>query len=288
MDKKIKILVTGSDGQLGMSFQEISKLYHIYDFYFENKLNLDISNKNKLDNYIKRNKINTLINCAAFTNVEVSESNKQKADLINNISVGNIAKICSVNSIQLIHLSTDYVFDGNKHKPYSEKDKTNPINYYGLTKLEGEKKILKFNLNKSAIIRTSWLYSNYGNNFVNKIIDKINKCEGFSVVDNQIGTPTNSNDLANMILHIIPLLKNNKTEIYHYSNLGKCSRYEFAQKINIFMGKKSKIQPIVVPISKVNRPKNSVLNSNKIINDFNLHISDWKSSLSKLLKNRIN
>ncbi len=284
----MKILVTGSDGQMGMSFQEISKFYQSYDFYFENKLNLDISNKNMLYNYIKINKINTLINCAAFTDVEMSESHKQKADLINNVSVGNIAKICSENSIQLIHISTDYVFDGNKQKPYTEEDKTKPVNYYGLTKLEGEKKILSFNLNKSAIIRTSWLYSIHGNNFLNKIIDKINKRQDFSVVDNQIGTPTNSNDLANMILHIIPILKNTNTEIYHYSNIGKCSRYEFAQEINFFMHKKSKIHPIYVPVSKVNRPKNSVLNSSKIINEFNLHISGWKQSLLKLLNNRIN
>ena len=214
MADKINILVTGSDGQLGNSIKRISNGFDIYDFHFTNKNELDITNNNLIQEYIEKNKINIIINCAAFTNVEEAEKKRELADLINHVSVDNLAKICSEQNIQLIHISTDFVFDGLKSVPYTEMDNPNPINYYGLTKLNGEKKMMSYDLDKSIIIRTSWLYSEYKNNFVSKILDKINHSKNINVVNDEIGSPTNSIDLAELILSVIPMLKNGKQKSF--------------------------------------------------------------------------
>ena len=171
------------------------------------------------------------------------------------------------------------MFDGLKSVPYTEIDNPNPINYYGLTKLNGEKKILKYDLNKSIIIRTSWLYSELQNNFVSKILDKINFQEDIKVVDNEFGSPTNAKDLAITILTIIPSLKNNKTEVYHFCNTGICSRYDLANEINRIIKGKSLVQSTNISDSKVKRPKFSALDSSKIIKRFSLEIKDWRHSL---------
>ena len=283
MVDKYNILVTGSDGQLGNSIKKNSNDIGAYNFYFKNKEQLDISNINLIETYINNHEINVIINCAAFTNVDQAENEKELADLINHISISRIAKICSEKNIQLIHISTDFVFDGLKLVPYTEIDKPNPINYYGLSKLNGEKKIFKYDLNKSIIIRTSWLYSERENNFVTKIINKINEGKNFEVVDDEFGSPTNADDLAKVILSIIPKLNNDKTEIYHFSNNGYCSRYDFASEINKIVKGKSYILPKNNTELNVIRPKYSVLDSNKIINEFNLKISNWKDSLAHYL-----
>ena len=170
---KLNILVTGADGQLGMCIRSISYNYPLFNFHFKNKQTLDISDFNKFNMFLENNEIDFLINCAAFTDVKNSERKKDLAELVNHISVENIAKSCNKKKIGLIQISTDYVFDGKKSSIYNEQDKTNPINFYGHTKLKAEKKILKYNLPKSIILRTSWLYSKYEGNFVTNVIRKL-------------------------------------------------------------------------------------------------------------------
>ena len=287
MVERLKILVTGCNGQLGSSIKGNSDCYN-YIFFFKEKSELDISNYNILKNYLKKNKIDTVINCAAFTDVENSEVNKELADKINHCAVDNLAKLCAKFNIQLIHISTDYVFDGNRNIAYSENIITNPINYYGLTKLKGEKKIFKYDLKNSAIIRTSWLYSNSKNNFVSKIISKINTGTSFSVTDKEYGSPTNVEDLSRTILEIIPQLKNTKTQIYHFSNLGICSRYDLAIKIRQLTKGVTKISPEIKSSSMVNRPKFTPLDSTKLSENFKIEIKDWETSLKEHLSQNIN
>ena len=231
MVNKKNILVTGSNGQLGISLKEISNNYN-YNFYFKEKKDLDITDFIIFEKFLKKTNIDIIINCAAYTDVTKAEQNKYYSNIVNNIAVENIAKLCSELNLQLIHISTDYVFDGLTNLPYHERNNTNPKNYYGLTKLEGENKILNEKLENSAIIRTSWLYSNLENNFVNKIITKISNQRKIYVVEDEIGSPTSAHDLSKVIMEIIPKISNSNTEIYHFSNLGFCSRYQFANKIN--------------------------------------------------------
>ena len=283
MVNKKNILVTGSDGQLGNSIRTISNQYANYNIFFTNKEQLDISQFSLVKKFINENNIKIVINCAAYTNVDLAEKNQDQADLINHISVDNLANICSKKNIQLIHISTDFVFDGLKNSPYNEADIPNPINYYGLSKLKGEKKMMRYKLNKSVIIRTSWLYSHSNNNFVAKIMDKVNNQLDINVVDNQVGSPTNAIDLANLILNLIPKLNNNEVEIYHFSNLGFCTRYDFANKINKIINGKSSISSENVIYTRVKRPKYSVLDSNKLISEFDIKIKNWKNSLTNHL-----
>lgn len=277
------ILVTGSGGQLGSSLKKVSVDYP-YTFFFKQKKELDVTNFLKLENFIKNNNINTIINCAAYTDVEKSEINFELADLINHTSVDNLALLCKENDIQLIHISTDFVFDGKKLSPYLEDDQPNPLNVYGKTKFKGENKILKYNLSRSIILRTSWLYSNFEGNFVSKILNKFEKDQDIFVVDDEIGSPTNAFDLARIIMKLIPLLLNSKTEIYHFSNLGACSRFELVKKIKEIIKSKCVVSPIEEQITSVKRPKFSALNSLKIIKDFQLKINHWETSLENHLK----
>ena len=214
---------------------------------------------------LKKNNIDTIINCAAYTDVTMAEQNMDCSNIVNNIAVGNIAKLCCELSIQLIHISTDYVFDGLSILPYNENNNTNPKNYYGKTKLEGENKILNQKLENSAIIRTSWLYSNLANNFVNKIIKILNYHKKIYVVEDEIGSPTNAHDLSKVIMDIIPKLSNSNTEIYHFSNLGFCSRYQFAIKINQLKNANCEIISKTDKFPNIKRPKFSALDSSKII-----------------------
>ena len=276
------ILITGSEGQLGSSIKEVSTEYN-HNLKYVNSSQLDITNFDEVNNYLSLNKFDFIINCAAFTDVNESEINFEIAKKINGNSLDNLAKNCLKNKLGLIHISTDYVFDGNKNTPYMEDDVTKPINMYGESKLIGENKILSYNLSNSIIIRTSWLYSKYQNNFVAKIIKKILSGVNFSVVDDEIGSPTNARDLAKTILEIIPNLKNKKTQIYHYSNIGECSRYELACKINSLIKGSSKIKPVSSQINIANRPKYSALSSQKLIDTFGIKINSWDSSLKGFL-----
>ena len=287
MVKNKHILVTGSLGQLGTQIRNISKNFSNYKFTFSNKKNLDISKFDSLKNFVLTKKIDLIINCAAYTNVEMANKNRELADLINNISVGNIAKICLDLNIKLIHISTDFVFEGINNKSYIESDLTKPVNFYGLSKLNGELNLLKKKLKNSIIIRTSWLYSESSNNFVVKILKKIFKKDTLLVVNNEFGSPTYAKDLAESILKIIPDIKNSKTEIYHYCNTGVCSRYDFANEINTIVKGEAIIKPNGYNNSQIKRPKFTALNCNKFVKDFNIEPIDWKKSLKYFLKSKI-
>ena len=280
------ILVTGSNGQLGSSIKSISASFKYYNFFFKDKSKLDITNFTKVNDFLVNNKIDIVINCAAFTNVDDSEINDKIAYLINHLAVENLAKLCSKNKVQLIHISTDYVFDGEKKYLYTELDIPNPKNNYGKSKLKGENSILEQELINSIIIRTSWLYSEFSKNFVTKIINKLNTNKIITVVEDEYGSPTCANDLAHVILNIIPKLDNSKTEIYHYSNSGICSRYEFAKYISELLTKKIEIKPISKD-KKDMRPIFSALNSQKIKSVYNIEVNHWKYSLRNFINNKL-
>ena len=279
------ILITGSNGQLGQSLLELSSDFKHYNFFFNSRKDLDITDFKRVEDYIEKQKISTIINCAAYTNVMKAEDELFLANLINNLSVENLANLCYEKSIKLIHISTDYVFDGKKSDPYNENDMTNPLNNYGLTKCKGEEKILKLDLKNSLIIRTSWLYSKSENNFVSKIIKKIHLNESFGVTNREFGSPTRSSDLAKAILSTIPKIKNNKVKIYHFSNLGNCSRFEFANEINKLLNKKNFIKPTFMINDNIARPKNSSLDPQNFSSDFGIKINPWKDSLKNHITN---
>ncbi len=284
-----KILITGANGQLGSELKNIEKLFSKKGFtcLFTDKKELDITNFQKVKEFCKNNNINLIINTAAYTAVDQAENEKEIADLINNKAVENLVNLSQEEDIYLIHISSDYVFDGKNYKPYKENDKINPINFYGLTKAKSEESFLKSRA-KGIIIRTSWVYSNYGNNFVKTIKKLAKKNKELNIVFDQIGTPTYAKDLAKVIFLIIKNLKyhyKEKVEIYHYSNEGVASWYDFAKEIIEILQIDCKINPIeskdFPTVAK--RPHFSVLNKFKIKNDFSIIIPHWKESLKKFL-----
>ena len=279
------ILVTGANGQVGSEIRELSSSYP-YKFYFTDKKQLDITNLQDIKTYIIDNNIDTIINCAAYTAVDKAETEQELANKINHLSVKNLAMLSNEFNIKLIHISTDYVFDGRNFKPYNEDDITNPNSVYGQTKLDGENTILGSNLKDSIIIRTSWVYSSFGNNFVKTMLRLGKEKEELGVIFDQIGTPTYARDLAKTILDILPKIKNKKAEIYHYSNEGAISWYDFAKEIM----KMAKLDCDINPIetfqypTPASRPHYSILNKTKIKKDFDITIPYWKDSLDKCLK----
>jgi len=279
--KMINILVTGANGQLGLTLKSIQENYAMYTFFFTKKSELDITNSSKIENFIVKNHIDILINCAAYTLVDKAEDEKELANKINHIAVKNLAKISKKYSIKLIHISTDYVFDGTSKIPYVETAITNPQNVYGISKLKGERAIQEINPLNSIIIRTSWLYAEFGSNFVKTILKISNDKDKIQVVSDQIGSPTYARDLAETILQIIPKIKNENTAVYHFSNKGSCSWYNFAEEIVRLSNHHCKVAPIeaVKFNSKAKRPKYSLLNTNKIQNTFGINIPNWKDSL---------
>ena len=280
------ILITGSDGQLGCELKMISRDYDGYAFTYTNKSQLDITNHSEVNDFIISNRINIIINCAAYTAVDNAENQLIIANKINHLAVKNLADISKNRNIQLIHISTDFVFDGNSIIPYTEEDIPNPLSVYGRTKLDGEIAIKKINPSNSIIIRTSWVFSKLGSNFVTTMLNLSKKHNEINVVHNQFGSPTSASDLACVILEILPQIKNNEVEIYHYSNSGYCSWYEFAIIIFELSNIRIKINPIDNKEFKrlASIPNYSVLNCNKVINRYSLDINCWKTSLNKVLK----
>lgn len=283
----MNILVTGSNGQLGLSIKNIAHLYPNYKFFFTDKEILDVTNFNAVAQYIEKNTIKIIINCAAYTNVDKAENEVNLAEKLNYLAVKNLAEIAKNKQLKLIHISTDYVFNGDNVFPYKEIDKVNPINNYGKSKLKGEKAIISINPTNSIIIRTSWLYSEFGSNFVKTIFKLSEEKEEIFVVNDQIGSPTYAKDLAAAILKSIPLLENDQVEIFHYSNAGKCSWFEFATEIVEITGKNCKVLPIKSEEInlKAKRPKYSLLSTKKIKNTFQIEIPNWKNSLKKCVLN---
>ena len=224
------ILVTGSNGQVGSEIKELSSSYNC-NFFFTTRDDLDITNEEKIKFFVNKNSINTIINCAAYTAVDKAEDDKTNADLVNRKAVKKLAKISKENDVKFIHISTDYVFDGKNFKPYCEEFQTNPNSVYGQTKLDGELEMMKINPRNSIIIRTSWVYSSFGNNFVKTMLRLGKEKDELGVIFDQIGTPTYARDLAKTMLDIIPKINNSKVEIYNYSNEGVLSWYDFAEEI---------------------------------------------------------
>jgi dTDP-4-dehydrorhamnose reductase len=280
----VKILVLGSTGQLGLEVQEISKTTGKFSWIFSNLNDLNISELSSIDPYLKKINPSIIINCAAYTNVDKAELEPKLADLINHKAVDVISKWTSLNKKKLIHVSTDYVFDGLDKNSLTETSKTNPLNEYGLSKLRGELACLK-NDSQSIIIRTSWLYSSNRKNFVKTMIELMKKNKQINVVNDQFGSPTYAYDLANLIIKIIINFKW-YPGLYHYSNIGKISWLEFARSIKELYGLSSTI--IGVSSEKfqtiAKRPKYSYLNKSKIKNIYNIQIPYYTKSLKKCIE----
>jgi len=291
------ILVTGSSGQLGSELQDLisyqpSTINH-QQFYFTDKKTLDITNEEALEYFVRTNNINTIINCAAYTAVDKAEEDKVNADAINHLAVKYMAKIAKEKNIKLIHISTDYVFDGKNHRPYTEDDTTNPQNVYGHTKLLGERAIESINPPGAIIIRTSWIYSSYGNNFVKTMLRLGEERKELRVIFDQIGTPTYAKDLAKAILHILnhqPSTIDHQlsTEIYNFSNEGVTSWYDFAKAIFELSNIDCQIDPIETKEypTPATRPHYSLLNKTKIKRTYSLTIPHWRDALASMLSNR--
>ena len=283
----INVLITGCNGQLGSEMSHISKNHPEINFFFKGR-SLDISDSYKVESYMKENKINFIINTAAYTNVNNAEVEKEKADKTNEFGVKNLVELCEKYNCKLIHFSTDYVYFGKSITPLDEKSLTNPQNYYGISKRNGEKYI-ENSSSESIIIRTSWLYSKYGDNFVNTILKKIDNREKICVVNDQFGCPTNAVDLASDTFKIMKskMRLDKHGKIYNYSNLGYTTWSNFAKKIIEFIKIKYHVHEVSTNDleSKVIRPRYSITDKNKIIKTFNLKIPFWENSLKTYLTN---
>lgn len=279
----MNVLVTGANGQLGQCLIATSENYPSLKFIFKNSKELDITNPRQIDAVFSSNNIQYCINCAAYTAVDQAEKEQEKAFLINATAVKNLAEACKIYGVILIHVSTDFVFDGHKNRPYTEADSTNPINVYGASKLKGEQYIQSI-LPQHFIIRTSWLYSEFNANFVKTMLRLSAEKTELNVVDDQLGTPTYAKDLAQAILQIVSS-KSQVFGLYHYSNEGVVSWCGFAQEIF----RLSKFDVRVNPIdtgqypTPAKRPKYSVLSKTKIKETFGFPIHDWKVSLATVI-----
>jgi dTDP-4-dehydrorhamnose reductase len=280
----MKVLVIGSDGQLGLEFQKISNSYDSLLWIFSNIKTLDLLKLDTINSFLNNINPNVIINCAAYTNVDKAEAESKLANKINYKAVDIISKWTSSNNVKLIHISTDYVFDGSSKIPLSEDSNTNPICEYGRSKLKGEEVCLKNDTN-SIIIRTSWLYSSFGKNFVKAMIDLMKKNSSIKVVNDQIGSPTYTYDLVKVILKIIVNYKN-KSGLFHYSNEGEITWFEFARSIKELYNLDCKIIGVSSKEFKTlaKRPKYSLLNKSKIKTTFNLEIPDYKQSLKNCIE----
>jgi dTDP-4-dehydrorhamnose reductase len=285
----VKILVTGANGQLGSEIRKISGLYPEMEFSFTDVAELDITNSLKVSEFVASFEPEYLINCSAYTAVDKAETDVFTATLLNAEAVGILAEQTTKIGCRMIHVSTDYVFDGKGPRPYSEIDPVDPQSVYGKTKLDGEIFCLKYN-SESIIIRTSWLYSAFGNNFVKTMVRLGTERPELGVIADQIGSPTNAADLAKAILTIISSVeKGEKTfesGIYHYSNEGVASWYDFTKAIFDIAGINCFVKPIATEEypSPVERPSYSVMNKTKIKRTFGLQIPYWRDSLSEYFK----
>ena len=277
---KQKILVTGSNGQLGKELKELAASFLHFDFVFLSREDLPIHHPELVRNSFKAHHPQYCINCAAYTAVDKAESEKELAFQINGDAVGVLAAVCKEYNCRFIHISTDYVFDGAASVPYKEDSHVNPQSIYGSSKLEGEKQALQFNPD-SVIIRTSWVYSAFGKNFVKTMLKLMNEKEQISVVNDQQGSPTYAFDLGEIILQIISS-QSWQPGIYHYGNDGVISWYDFAVAIKELSGSKCKINPISTSQypTPAKRPAYSVLDKTKIQQTFGIVLKDWKDSLA--------
>lgn len=285
-----RVLVTGSNGQLGQSFQRIALNSPQYEWLFVNRLDLDLSQSNSIDAYFKANKFDVIINCAAYTAVDKAESEPGLADRINHFAVKELAELAKQQQVKLVHISTDYVFNGQQCRPYVETDPVDPQGVYGATKLEAEKAVLQTMETNALIIRTSWVYSEFGNNFVKTMLKLGVERDSLNVIFDQVGTPTYAHDLATVIMSILSSgsFKHArfKSELYHYSNEGVCSWYDFSKAIFECRGIQCDVSPIESKDypTAAKRPHYSVLNKNKLKQMYSLKIPYWKDSLGVCLQ----
>lgn len=285
----MRILVTGRDGQLGKSIKKIvDSAQQQHEFVFTDRSILNLGNDNDIKKYFDNNKFDTIINCAAYTQVDKAEDDLDLVNQVNHLAVKQLAIIAQKNQTKLIHVSTNFVFDGSGKNPYTEKDSANPVNVYGDSKLAGERAIEEIMPVNAIIIRIGWLYSEYGNNFVDTMLRIGKEKDQVRVISDQIGTPTYATDVAKALLQIILNKKNNanfNSEIYHYSPEGACSWYEFAK--SIFEYKKNNCKLIKITerdwSAKAQRPGYSVLSSHKIQKKFGLVMPFWLNSLHTCL-----
>lgn len=281
------VLVTGAHGQLGQSLQYVAQKHPEIRFEFYGSQDLDITQKSDVEKVFNQIRPDYCINAAAYTAVDKAESDVEKARQINVNGPQNLAEVCKSHQVVLLHVSTDFVFDGTQVNPYTEQDLPNPSGVYGLTKLEGEKAIQEV-LDKHYIIRTSWVYSQFGHNFMKTMLRLASERDTLSVVADQIGTPTNALDLAETLVQIIKKDNEKSTDttygIYNFSNEGQCSWFEFAQKIFEINSIKIELKPIPTTAypTPAQRPAYSVLDKTKIKNVFNLSIKHWADSLKEV------
>ena len=280
----MNILITGSNGQLGSELKSIAKSNKGHSYTFVDIAELDITNKEAVINFFNSNSFDFCINSAAYTAVDKAEEDIVNAESVNTIGPGNLAIACKLSKTKLVHISTDFVFDGSKNIQYSEKDITKPINIYGDTKLKGELLVQK-EIDEYFILRTSWLYSSFGNNFVKTMQRLGQERENLGVIVDQIGTPTYARDLAKAIMVIINT-SSNDFGIYHYSNEGVASWYDFAKEIFYYSNISIELNPITTlqyP-TPAKRPRFSVMDKTKIKQKLNISIPHWSDSLKECIK----
>lgn len=281
------VLVTGGNGQLGQSIQYIAPKYAQIDFIFADSDTLDITNEKECFSFFEKHKPHYCINTAAYTAVDKAESEPEKAHNINVLGAKNLAQACLKHNSILLHISTDFVFDGTKNRPYHETDTPNPLGIYGKTKLDGEKAIQE-TFSNYYIIRTSWVYSQFANNFMKTMLRLAQERNSLSIVSDQVGTPTHAVDLAECLVKIIQNHNNQLAHtnygLYHFSNEGYCSWFDFAKKIFEVNNVTIAIQPIPSSAypTPAKRPLYSVLDKTKIKKTFNLDIPNWEQSLKPL------
>lgn len=276
----IKVLITGASGQLGQALQALAPGYKVISFYFAAPEEADITDKSQLTVLFEKERPDYCINAAAYTAVDKAESEQDEAYAVNVTGAKHLAEVCKAHNVVLLHISTDFVFDGTKSTPYIEEDSTNPQSVYGRTKREGEQEIQKI-LPEHYIVRTSWLYSGFANNFMKTMLRVAKERDILKVVNDQIGTPTHATDLAEALLQII--LSNKKEYgIYNFSNEGEASWYDFAKEIFRINGVAIDLQPIPTTAypTPAQRPKYSVLSKEKIKKVFDIKIKPWEESLA--------
>lgn len=281
----MKILITGANGQLGSELKDLLGQHPLKDCYFLDRKQLPLDQPILIQDVLGMYEPDIIIHAAAYTAVDKAESEPELVDVVNHLASEEIAQYCRLNGTRLIAISTDYVFDGNSEKPLTEEAAVSPVNTYGLTKLQGEQAIMKWHP-ESIVIRTSWVYSKYGNNFVKTMLRLMTERDEINVISDQVGSPTAAKDLALAIVHIIDS-EQWTPGIYHYSNEGEISWYDFAEAIKEIKDLDCKINPI--PTSQyptaATRPKYSLLDKTKIKSTFDIEVPFWKDSLKEMLSN---
>jgi dTDP-4-dehydrorhamnose reductase len=282
----INLLVTGSSGQLGQCLKQLLLSATDVSCHFAAREDLDITNSDELQRFFSDHNFDYCINTAAYTNVEKAESEQKEAFLINAEGAYSLAKACKKDNVVLLHISTDYVFDGMAKTPYQEQDPTNPLNVYGASKLKGEQHIVD-TWNKHFIIRTSWLYSQYGHNFLNSMLQFAKQKKALTITTQQKGTPTNANDLAQVLVTIIKT-GNARYGVYHFSNQGEATWYDFAKAIFKATGEIDTVNLAKTEhyATFAKRPSYSVLNCNKLKDTLGITYRNWEDSLKQIINSK--